>query len=85
MADDDTKKTPWGDALAPLERDAKTVWLDLGPVWQGENGALQFTLHVEPYHWRAHAAERRIVIKKREDRDERPSSNTQSGRGRGSR
>jgi hypothetical protein len=84
MADDDTKKTPWGDALAPFERDAKTIWIDLGPVWQGEGGSLQLTLHVEPLHWRAHAAERRIVIKKRDERDERPPANTNTSR-RGSR
>lgn len=65
MAADDTKKTPWGDALAPFERDAKTIWIDLGPVWQGEGGSLQFTLHVEPLHWRSHGAERRIVIRQR--------------------
>jgi hypothetical protein len=72
----DEKNKPWGDALAPFERDGKTVWIDLGPVWQGEGGSLQLTLMSEPYHWRAHAADRRIVIKKREERDERPSSNT---------
>ena len=88
MAADDEKNTPWGDALAPFEKDAKTVWIDLGPVWMGESGSLQLTLHVEPLHWRAHAAERRIVIKKREQRDERPSTNgnnPNSGRGRGNR
>jgi len=82
----DEKKQPWGDALAPFERDEKTTWIDLGPVWQGDNGSLQLTLHVEPYHWRSHNAERRIVIKKRESADERPSNNdrgTQTGRGRG--
>ena len=72
MADNDNKRKPWGDALAPFERDAKTIWIDLGPVWQGENGSLQFTLVSEPLHWRAHAAERRIVITKREE--ERPST-----------
>ncbi len=80
------ENTPWGDALAPLEREVdgveKTIWIDLGPVWQGESGSLQLTLRVEPLHWRAHNAERRIVIKKREatdernGRDERPSGNT---------
>jgi len=77
MADENT---PWGDALAPFEREVngakKTIWIDLGPVWQGEGGSLQLTLHVEPLHWRGHNAERRIVIKQRETRDERPSSNT---------
>lgn len=70
MADENT---PWGDALAPLERETngvkKTVWINLGPVWEGENGSLQLTLASEPYHWRAHNADRRIVIKKREQRD----------------
>lgn len=64
--------TPWGDALAPLEKDGKTVWIDLGPVWKGPNGALQLTLVSEPYHWRAHNAERRIVIKQREERAPEP-------------
>lgn len=63
MADN---KTPWGDALAPFQKDDKTTWIDLGPVWEGESGALQFTLVSEPFHWRAHNAERRIVIKKRD-------------------
>lgn len=81
MAADDTKKTPWGDALAPFERDGKTTWLDLGPVWQGDNGSLQLTLHVEPYHWRAHAAERRIVIKKRDEREPEPEQRGTSRRG----
>jgi hypothetical protein len=77
MADERNK--PWGDALAPFERDGKTIWIDLGPVWQGEGGSLQLTLHVEPLHWRAHAAERRIVIKRREQ--ETPPSNTGNKRG----
>lgn len=82
MADNETKK-PWGDALAPLERDGKTIWIDLGPVWQGEGGSLQLTLHVEPFHWRAHMSERRIVIKKREE--PAPSSNASNTSRRGSR
>jgi hypothetical protein len=78
MAAEESKKTPWGDALAPLERDAKTIWIDLGPVWQGDGGSLQLTLHVEPLHWRAHAAERRIVIRQRQQQQQAPqeSSNT---------
>jgi hypothetical protein len=82
MADNDDKKKPWGDALAPFERDAKTIWIDLGPVWQGDNGSLQFTLVSEPLHWRAHAAERRIVITKRADGPAPSStpSNTNTGR-----
>ncbi len=75
------KKTPWGDALAPFERQGRdgelgTVWIDLGPVWLGENGSLQLTLMSEPLHWRAHAAERRIVIKPREQRGAEPAPNT---------
>jgi hypothetical protein len=66
MADNNT---PWGDALAPLEKDGKTVWIDLGPVWKGPNGSLQLTLVSEPLHWRAHNTERRIVIKQREERE----------------
>lgn len=76
MAD---KNTPWGDALAPLERDGKTVWIDLGPVWQGESGSLQLTLLSEPLHWRSHGAERRIVIRQR---DQQPPSNTNKRGGR---
>lgn len=75
----DEKNKPWGDALAPLERDGKTVWIDLGPVWQGEGGSLQLTLMVEPYHWRAHGADRRIVIKQRQEQQQ--PSNTTSRRG----
>lgn len=74
------EKAPWGDALAPLEREVngvkKTVWIDMGPVWEGDNGSLQLTLMTEPYHWRAHNAERRLVIKKREERNEPAPSNT---------
>lgn len=70
MADNDQKRVPWGDALAPFDKDGKTVWIDLGPVWQGENGSLQLTLVSEPLHWRAHAAERRIVIRKREQQQQ---------------
>jgi hypothetical protein len=80
----DEKNKPWGDALAPCERTNNagvitTVWIDLGPVWQGESGSLQFTMMSEPYHWRAHAAERRIVIRKREE--QAAPSNTPSRRG----
>ncbi len=75
----DEKSKPWGDALAPLERDGKTVWIDLGPVWRGDNGSLQLTLTSEPYHWRAHNAERRIVIKEREERNEAPSNTSRRG------
>mgnify|MGYP001583975085 CR=1 FL=1 len=64
------KKQPWGDALAPFEREVNgvkaTTWIDLGPVWQGDNESLQLTLFVEPYHWRSHGADRRVVIKPRE-------------------
>lgn len=81
MANDDTKKTPWGDALAPFERDAKTIWIDLGPVWQGENGSLQFALVSEPLHWRAHNSERRIVITKRDEQRATPSNTNTSRRG----
>jgi hypothetical protein len=77
MAD---KNTPWGDALAPLERDGKTVWIDLGPVWQGDNGSLQLTLTSEPYHWRAHNAERRIVIKARTQPGAPPQQGNHGGR-----
>lgn len=77
MADNNEKKTPWGDALAPFERDAKTIWIDLGPVWQGEGGSLQFTLVSEPLHWRAHNAERRIVIRQR---DAAPPTNANTSR-----
>jgi len=77
------KKQPWGDALAPFEREVNgvksTTWIDLGPVWQGENGSLQLTLMSEPYHWRAHMADRRIVIKQRE-RDERPANTSNTSR-----
>jgi hypothetical protein len=66
MAGNNEKNTPWGDALAPFEKDGKTIWIDLGPVWQGDSGSLQFTIVSEPLHWRAHASERRIVIRARE-------------------
>ncbi len=76
----DEKNKPWGDALAPYEREVNgvksTAWIDLGPVWRGENGALQLTLMSEPLHWRAHAAERRIVIKARDEQQQQPPSNT---------
>jgi hypothetical protein len=77
------KKVPWGDALAPFERQGRdgelgTVWIDLGPVWQGENGSLQLTLLSEPLHWRAHASERRIVIKPREPQQQ-PSNTGRRG------
>lgn len=67
----DQKKQPWADALAPLEvnngdGEVSTVWIDLGPVWKNENGSLQLTLRSEPLHWRHLQAERRIVIKPRE-------------------
>lgn len=68
MADNESKQ-PWGDALAPFEKDGKTVWIDLGPVWQGESGSLQFTLISEPLHWRSHGAERRIVVRQRDQRN----------------
>jgi hypothetical protein len=81
MAANDSKNTPWGDALAPFEKDGKTVWIDLGPVWMGESGSLQLTLVSEPLHWRAHAAERRIVIRQRtEQRTEQPSNTSKRGR-----
>jgi hypothetical protein len=78
MAANDQKNTPWGDALAPFEKDGKTVWIDLGPVWLGESGSLQLTLVSEPLHWRAHAAERRIVIRPREQQQQ--PSNARGGR-----
>lgn len=78
MANDNEKNTPWGDALAPFEKDGKTQWIDLGPVWRGESGSLQLTLLSEPLHWRAHAAERRIVIRQREQREQAPT--TRGGR-----
>ena len=76
----DEKQKPWGDALAPMERDGKTVWIDLGPVWRGENGSLQLTLMSEPYHWRAHAADRRIVIKPREEQRSEPAPTRNTSR-----
>lgn len=82
MADNDTKK-PWGDALAPLERDAKTIWIDLGPVWRGENGSLQLTLMSEPLHWRSHGAERRIVIRPRDAQQAPQQQQADTSRGNG--
>lgn len=68
MADD--RNAPWGDAKAPLSKDEKTVWIDLGPVWRSDkDGSLAFTLLVEPLHWRTHNAERRIVIFERTERE----------------
>lgn len=81
MAANDSKNTPWGDALAPFEKDGKTVWIDLGPVWMGDSGSLQLTLVSEPLHWRAHAAERRIVIRQRVEREQQQQPST-TGRGR---
>jgi hypothetical protein len=81
MAANDSKNTPWGDALAPFDKDGKTVWIDLGPVWMGESGSLQVTLVSEPLHWRAHAAERRIIIRPRTEQQQQQPSNT-SKRGR---
>jgi len=61
-------KRPWGDAKAVIERNKKSVWISLGPVWETEQGGLSFTLEAEPFAWRAANVERRIVIIKRDER-----------------
>lgn len=71
---DDGKKRPWGNAYFVQELNGqvdsdgqtKTKWIDLGPVWQHQDGeGLDFTLAVEPIAWRDSCVERRIVIRKR--------------------
>ena len=75
MSGDQKGNAPWGDAFAPEEvgsgNTKKTLWVELGPVWQGESGAFSLTLRVEPIFWRELAVERRIVIRKRETEQER--------------
>lgn len=67
MSNDNKRRTPWGDAKAVIERDKKTVWVTLGPVWETESGGLSFTLESEPFAWRSPNAERRIIITKRDE------------------
>lgn len=67
----DEKKRPWGNAYFVQnppgdDDDAKAKWIELGPVWQHQDGeGLDFTLAVEPIAWRDSRVERRIVIRKR--------------------
>ena len=72
MANRESKKQPWGRASAPLnipeseDEPAKTIWIELGPVWQSENGSFQLELRSEPLHWRKPNEPRKIVIFKNE-------------------
>jgi hypothetical protein len=89
MSGDQRGNAPWGDAFAPKDvgtgNAKKTIWVELGPVWMGEKGALSFTLQVEPLHWREYSEERRIVIRQREteqqrnDRQSRDRDNSSRG------
>ena len=86
MSGDQKGNQPWGDAFAPKEVGSgnakKTIWVELGPVWMGESGALSLTLQVEPLHWREYAEDRRVVIRKREtetERNERQSRDRDGG------
>jgi len=78
---------PWGDAFAPEEvgsgQSKKTIWVELGPVWKGEKGALSLTLRVEPLHWREYATERRIVIRERETEVQRNERQNRDNNSRG--
>lgn len=67
------KKKPWGDAYAikPGRESGdgelgKEIWIQLGPVWQSEQGNFSFTLDAEPIHWRNPNVERRVVITRRQ-------------------
>lgn len=81
MSDD--KRTPWGDAFAikPGRNEGdRDIWIDLGPVWQSEQGNFSLTLDVEPLHWRNPNAERRIVITRRQPKqDTAPSDSKPRG------
>jgi hypothetical protein len=70
MSGNQNNAAPWGDAFAPKEvgsgQAKKTIWVELGPVWKSDKGALTLTLQVEPLHWREYSEERRIVIRERE-------------------
>jgi hypothetical protein len=83
MSGDQKTVQPWGDAFAPDEQGSgeqkKTIWVELGPVWQGESGALTMTLRVDPLHWRDYAAERRIVIRKRDAKNNAGNGNNDRG------
>jgi len=78
---------PWGDAFAPEETGSgankKTIWVELGPVWKGEKGALSLTLRVEPLFWREYSAERRIVIRERETEQQRNERQSRDNNQRG--
>ncbi len=89
MSGDQKGNAPWGDAFAPEEVGSgnakKTIWVELGPVWMGEKGALSLTLRVEPIFWRELAVERRIVIRKRESEAERNNRERSNSNARGNR
>jgi hypothetical protein len=60
---------PWGNAFAPLNtgrgEDEKTVWVELGPVWENDKG-YSLELRVQPLHWNDPKQARRIVITRRD-------------------
>lgn len=85
MSGDQKGNPPWGDAFAPEELGSgnakKTIWIQLGPVWLGESGAMSLELKVEPLHWREYGCPRRIVIMKRETKDQARDPQSQQQRG----
>jgi len=72
------KKQPWGDvfAVAPApsgsSEDARDQWLEIGVAWYNEHDgrhSLSFTLAIEPVVWKDPQVVRKVVIQKRQPRN----------------
>jgi len=86
----DQKKQPWGDVFAVVPHvafidsyDKKDDYLEIGVAWFNERDgrtSIAFTLNLEPVAWKDPNTVRRIVVQKREPRNQSNSNQQSKGR-----
>lgn len=64
------QKRPWGNCKAPIDKgNGRTVWVQVGVVWQNDNGSLSVEMEAWPLAWHDPAIQKKLVLSPASDRE----------------